>query len=647
LVTNGDGQQVFRSKTGEGPSLTGIDAFVPQAGRSYLMRATMRKIAASSGITSWLRPGFIVYPDAPTDYSTNIIIKGPTSGPGLIAPDDFIDTSSWVVNEWYEILCLWVCPQNYPAARPRIRLNRSGAPDGIPFSDAIYEILKFEVLPKISLGDIRTEFVGPTPTKLTDYYRKTVLSEITNNVVDTQWEFDSMYLSEAGNHPSVHTSQLYLSSDYGTMVPRGNLPGGGQVTYVTDPTKGPVIQTQGQYWGSIIQARSYGELAYFKLESGATYNMSMDRRQVTDPTTTNGNPCHHIMGLYCFDVNYKQIGGIEFIHQALTAADGWQTLTGSKTYAQIVAALPGAVYAKWYTYDNIFAYVDPVTGNSTYYTGDQINQTTNIGVTKAAGGTLPGVGFTKIYDNRNNSVYNRSGTVWTLSPTEHVDDLGIRTCTNPYTHKVFGLGNFYVVDRPYTSRIPTSGEIRLSDFLGTKRAAGPIWYNNSAVIQANCGDPITITCNTGSDDGLTITYRSVDLGFNNWTLNGNTGVITGTVPFVDVATTFYGFTIAATDGFLITPHNFTVQITNRAPNWNTAASLPGASAGAYSLQFSATDPEGQGVKYMLASGTLPSGTTLSATGLLSGTVSAGTYTFELAANDNYTSNFRTFTLVVT
>jgi hypothetical protein len=69
-----------------------------------------------------------------------------------------------------------------------------------------------------------------------------------------------------------------------------------------------------------------------------------------------------------------------------------------------------------------------------------------------------------------------------------------------------------------------------------------------------------------------------------------------------------------------------------APVWVTFS--PPASTGGYSYQFVATDDSGDAPTYSVASGTIPTGTTLSSSGLLSGTCTvASTFTFSIRATD--------------
>lgn len=89
-----------------------------------------------------------------------------------------------------------------------------------------------------------------------------------------------------------------------------------------------------------------------------------------------------------------------------------------------------------------------------------------------------------------------------------------------------------------------------------------------------------------------------------------------------------------------------------SPTWSTssgqiASDFEGESI---SVQLSASDPDGQTVNYSLASGSLPSGVTLSSTGLVSGTLpsvsSDTTFNFTVAASDGINSTSRSFSIQV-
>jgi len=88
---------------------------------------------------------------------------------------------------------------------------------------------------------------------------------------------------------------------------------------------------------------------------------------------------------------------------------------------------------------------------------------------------------------------------------------------------------------------------------------------------------------------------------------------------------------------------------NDSPIWSTAAgSLGTLQNGSVSIQLSATDDESNTLSYSVTSGSLPTGLSLSSTGLLSGTMAAdsGTYSFNISVSDGNNTVSRSFTITV-
>jgi hypothetical protein len=119
----------------------------------------------------------------------------------------------------------------------------------------------------------------------------------------------------------------------------------------------------------------------------------------------------------------------------------------------------------------------------------------------------------------------------------------------------------------------------------------------------------------------------------------SSGVISGTptASLADGTTTV--FTVRATDaGNHYVDRQFTM-IANAAPLWNTAsgALTEGSNVAAYSYQLSATgNSYGTNLTYSIVSGALPTGLSLSSSGLISGTASAGgTSSFTARVTDEY------------
>jgi hypothetical protein len=149
-------------------------------------------------------------------------------------------------------------------------------------------------------------------------------------------------------------------------------------------------------------------------------------------------------------------------------------------------------------------------------------------------------------------------------------------------------------------------------------------------------------------DGSTMTASSSDLP-SGLSLS-SAGALTGTLPNI-TATTTSTFNVSVTDGTNNGTREFTVTNTadNDAPTWNTSSgALTAADAAAYSVQLSATDPEGGSLTYSITSGLLPTSLSLSSSGLISGTPSvAGTYNFTISVTDGTTPVSRSFSIVVT
>jgi hypothetical protein len=171
------------------------------------------------------------------------------------------------------------------------------------------------------------------------------------------------------------------------------------------------------------------------------------------------------------------------------------------------------------------------------------------------------------------------------------------------------------VVNPSVSNQPTGTAVNISSNSVTAGNA-PVWVTNSSlpVFTRNIAYSTTIQA-TDADGGSSVTYSIVSGSLaTGLSLNASTGVISGT-PTSSINTSF---TIRVTDtGGNFVDRAFTM--TNLAPVWSTTAGALTAATKdtAYSLQLSVTDDNT--VAYSLLSGSLPTGITLSSSGLLSGT----------------------------
>lgn len=193
---------------------------------------------------------------------------------------------------------------------------------------------------------------------------------------------------------------------------------------------------------------------------------------------------------------------------------------------------------------------------------------------------------------------------------------------NPYTLKVLNPG---VAD-------PTGSAVNVLSN-GITAGNAPVWTTASGVIgvfSKNVPFSATVVA-TDADGGSTITY-SVAPGYSlpsGLSIGSSSGIISGT-PTVSTSATF---NLRATDsGGNYVDRSFTLS--DSGPVWVTTT-LPAYGSGvAYSQQLSATDDSGTAPTYAVVSGAVPTGLTLSSSGLLSGTSSViGTTTFTVAASD--------------
>lgn len=192
---------------------------------------------------------------------------------------------------------------------------------------------------------------------------------------------------------------------------------------------------------------------------------------------------------------------------------------------------------------------------------------------------------------------------------------------------------------PYTLTVQNPGVSNPtgtnSHILANALTAGstPVWVTGATLSRYSFNSAYSTTLQaTDADAGSAITYSIVSGALpSGLTLAGATGVISGT-PTTSV--TQASFTVRATDaGGNFVDRGFTLF--NTAPVWVTSGTLAGMTGGqAYSVQLSATDDAS--ITYSLASGTLPTGITLSSSGLLSGTPSnltPGSFNITVNATD--------------
>ncbi len=178
----------------------------------------------------------------------------------------------------------------------------------------------------------------------------------------------------------------------------------------------------------------------------------------------------------------------------------------------------------------------------------------------------------------------------------------------------------------------------------------PVWSNTGNVGAANENSAVSVRLVAVDPEGNTVTYSIGAGSLPSGLALASNGLISGVASLVssDTTSTFY---ISASDG-LKTANSGALSFTvfdNPVPTWTTNSTLGNfnerSTVNTYVVANSV-----HSLTYSLASGSLPSGLTLSANGLISGIVanvsSNTTATFSVTATDSVwsVSNTRTFTM---
>lgn len=148
LFVQENGTTAFRSKKCEAPFVTSRQ-FTSVVGKVYEAEFRVRKtVKETNGKKAILRPGFdgMVNGSIAPNLSgepTNAAM-GVKSGVGYNSSRDWIDTSDWVLNQWYVINLSWAPTRSYDYVRERIRINRADSTDAtfksVNYSNAVFEM---------------------------------------------------------------------------------------------------------------------------------------------------------------------------------------------------------------------------------------------------------------------------------------------------------------------------------------------------------------------------------------------------------------------------------------------------------------------------------------------------------------------------
>jgi len=242
------------------------------------------------------------------------------------------------------------------------------------------------------------------------------------------------------------------------------------------------------------------------------------------------------------------------------------------------------------------------------------------------------------------ATYNgEAGTVFTINGSNFANDAIIKfidNAGNEYTSTVVSLVNstqltattpqdFTVSQEPLDVKIiQSSGTFTKLDCIDC--GVLPAWQTASgqiAVVEINTSANISVIA-TDADASSSILYSLVSGSLPlNLTLS-NLGVISGTVSSSYSSATSVSFTLRATDNAgNFADREFSISIIMPAPVWSTSSGQLGPSTartGSFSTTVAATTPTGTITGYSVASGSMPTGLSINSSGVISGTISAGT-----------------------
>jgi hypothetical protein len=190
---------------------------------------------------------------------------------------------------------------------------------------------------------------------------------------------------------------------------------------------------------------------------------------------------------------------------------------------------------------------------------------------------------------------------------------------NPYTIKVYNPG----VTNPTGSNLHV--------YTGITGGSAPVWSTSSVLpaFSKNVSYSTNLVATDSSDSGSTISY-SVISGLPTGLSLSSSGALTGTI---STSLPFTGFAVRATDS----GGNYvdrTFSLPNAGPVWTTSGTINVFNSFATSVQLVAVDDTGTAPVYTIASGTLPTGLSMSSGGLITGTATSnGTSVLTFNATD--------------
>lgn len=266
----------------------------------------------------------------------------------------------------------------------------------------------------------------------------------------------------------------------------------------------------------------------------------------------------------------------------------------------------------------------------------------------------------------------RAGSLFTITNTgasftadavvRFIDNSGIEYASNSVTYvnasqiTATTPRNFTVIQEPLGIKvIQSSGTFTQLDCIDC--GVLPIWQTATGqigTVEANSSASVSVVA-TDPDAGSFIRYSLISGSLPLNLILSNLGVISGTVSSSYLSQTTVNFSIRATDDVgNFSDRDFNLLVVPAGPYWSTPSGQIGtntARTGTFSATVAATTPIGTITGYSVAGGSLPPGLSINSSGLISGTITAGsaiqTYNFTLRVTNSLNNTAdRAFNIVV-
>jgi len=190
--TNGaEGQFVsgqYSSNSQYAPTISYKQVLTTLAGRRYTLECVVVKLTAGldpiDGTAPYVKPGFV---DLDANANVNMTGAQDSNGFSSSSAGGAYNTAAWPLGTPITIRPYWVANVSHNV-RVRCRFNRgltNSTAVGNGYSTSTFQLLSFKFFSEIHAADLQTQFSGPSPFSMSDYYRGGSYVSGTNTRVPT------------------------------------------------------------------------------------------------------------------------------------------------------------------------------------------------------------------------------------------------------------------------------------------------------------------------------------------------------------------------------------------------------------------------------------------------------------------------------